>query len=45
MFIASDDFDGRVPPDMSKNGLWATDIENSIKIDGAAISYTRNGHL
>ena len=45
MFIASDDFDGRVPPDMSKNGLWATDIENSIKIDGAAISYTQNAAI
>ncbi|MDD7987348.1 type II secretion system protein [Lentisphaera marina] len=45
MFIASDDFNGRVPPDMSKNGLWAINIENSIKIDGAAISYTQNAAI
>ncbi len=42
LLVASDDFDGRVPPAISKNGLWASNIYNSIRIEDAAISYTQN---
>ena len=34
-----------IVPAMSKNGLWASNIYNSIRIDGAAISYTQNAAL
>lgn len=45
MFMTTDDFDGRVPPAMSKHGLWASNIYNSIRIEGAAISYTQNAAI
>jgi prepilin-type N-terminal cleavage/methylation domain-containing protein len=45
MFIASDDFNGRVPPDMTKHTIPSDDIHNSLKIDGEAISYTQNAAI
>ena len=45
MFIASDDFDGRVPPDISKNCLSAINIENSIHVEDEAVSYTQNAAI
>ncbi len=44
LIITTDDFDGRVPPARSED-IWATEMTNSLKIDGAAISYTQNAAL